>query len=90
MWDIYSATIRCMYNRYKEEDISKMYDRTVCLDFEIVNNAVMTPMEDDARKMAKELQECLREEILYRMGRFRLQASMASEALYQRLLEFGE
>lgn len=90
MWDVYSDTIRGIYNRYKQNGISESRDSEILLDYEIVNTAIMTYISDDARYMAKELREYLKDEILYRMGRYRRQAKVASEKLYATLLDFGD
>ena len=90
MWDVYSDSIRCIYNRYKQNGISESRDSEILLDYEIVNNAIMTNITNDATYMAKELQEYLKDEILYRMGRYRRQAKVASEKLYSTLLDFGD
>lgn len=84
--DIYSDCIRSLYKKYKEGDIKSRFDWDIQIDYKIVCQASMTPMKEDVKKMAKELLFILEEEILYRMGRYRIQASCAANFVYNGLI----
>lgn len=87
--DVYSGTIKAMYERYSESDIRLMRDYEVFLDYRTVTQARMTSMkQEDARKMAEELNELLENEILYRMNRWRVQARQAADDLFLRLTSY--
>ena len=84
--DVYSDCIRSLYKKYKEGDIKSRFDWDIQLDYKIVCQASMTAMKEDADKMAKELMNILEEEVLYRMGRYRTQASCAANFVYNGLI----
>jgi len=84
--DIYSDCIRSLYKKYKEGDIKSKLDWDIQLDYKIVCQASMTAMKEDANRMAKELMDILEEEVLYRMGRYRLQARCATNFVYTSLI----
>ncbi|MBO7211920.1 MAG: hypothetical protein J6V44_13100 [Methanobrevibacter sp.] len=84
--DVYSDCICSLYKKYKEGDIKSIFDWDIQLDYKIVCQASMTEMKEDAAKMAKELLGILEEEILYRMGRYRIQASCAANFVYHGLI----
>lgn len=87
--DVYSGTIKAMHERYSESDIKLMRDYEVFLDYRTVTQARMTSMkQEDARKMAEELNELLENEILYRMNRWRSQARQAADDLWLRLTSY--
>lgn len=86
--DVYSGTIKAMYERYSESDIKLMRDYEIFLDYRTVTQARMTSMQEDARKMAEELNELLENEILYRMNRWRSQARQAADDLWLRLTSY--
>ena len=84
--DVYSDCIRSLYKKYKEGDIESRFDWDIQIDYKTVCQASMTPMKEDAKKMAKELLSILEEEILYRMDRYRQQARCATNFVYNSLI----
>ena len=82
MEDLYSDCIRAMYKRYKESDIDKVYNSILLSDFEVVSQARVKYLAEDARPLADELVEALRDEVLYRMGLWQTQAESFSAQIY--------
>ena len=86
--DMYSKTILAFDKKYGDRDIKSIPDADLLLDFEIVCDAKMTYLSDEnARGIVKSLSEMLREEVLYRMGRYRKQAEVFSDLIYNKLME---
>ncbi len=86
--DMYSDTILAFDKKYGDRDIKSIPDSDLLLDFEIVCNAMMTNLSNEnARSIIKSLSEMLREEILNRMGRYRRQAEVFSDLIYNKLME---
>ena len=86
--DIYSDTVRAIYDRLQRNDITTCRDFDVMLDYRTVVQASMTYLDDDARKKVSELEKCLEEEISYRMSKWRVQAQCASQEVYDRLTSY--
>jgi len=87
--DVYSGSIRCMYERYLQENVRNVCDATLLMDYRLVAQALTHALADDAKKMADQLDFVLEYEVSYRMNRWRVQAQNAADALYDQLTNFG-
>lgn len=88
MEDLYSDCIRSMYKRYCDNKIiDTVYDSILLSDFEIVAQAGVKYLADDARQMANELADVFRDEILYRMGLWKTQAESFSAQMYDMITD---
>lgn len=84
----YSDTVLAFDKKYGDRDITSIPDSDLLLDFEIVCNAMMTYLSNEnARGIIKSLSEMLRAEVLNRMGRYRRQAEVFSDIIYNKLME---
>lgn len=87
---MYSDTILAFDKKYGDTDIKSISDSDLLLDFEIVCNAMMTNLSNEnARGIIKSLSEVLREEVLNRMSRYKRQAEVFSDLIYNKLMEVG-
>ena len=83
MIDLYSDCIRAMYKRYHDNKIiDTVFDGSLLLDFEVVSQARTKYLAEDAKNMADELADILKDEVLYRMGLWRQQARSFSDNVY--------
>ena len=86
--DMYSDTILAFDKKYGDTDIKSVSDSDLLLDFEIVCNAMMTNLSNEnARAVVKSLSEMLKAEVLNRMGKYRRQAEVFSDLIYNKLME---
>jgi len=90
MLDLYSDCIRAMYKRYSENNIiATVHDSILISDYEDVVLAQSHYIADDAKQMADELYDVLKDEVLYRMGLWKQQAKSFSDNVYD-MITCGE
>ena len=85
---MYEEAIRGLYEKYTTEDIRKVYDDFLLIDYRTVSQAKMIPMSVDAEKMRNTLEDILETEILERMSRWRVQAERFALDTFYRLTTF--
>lgn len=85
---MYEAAIRDMYKKYTTEDIRKVCDDFLLMDYRTVSQARMVPMSGDDEKMRDTLKNILETEILTRMNRWRVQAERFTLDVFDRLTTF--
>ena len=83
--DVYSGSIISMYEKYKKLDINKLRDQELLMDYSVVQQALSHALNPEASSVVKELSEVLEEEILYRMGKWRSQATEFSARIFNTL-----
>lgn len=85
---MYEVAIRGLYEKYTTEDIRKVYDDFLLIDYRTVSQARMIPMSGDDEKKRDTLQTILETEILARMSRWRIQAEKFALDMFDRLTTF--
>lgn len=83
--DVYSGSIISMYERYKISDINKVRDQELLMDYSVVQQAMSHALNPESESVVKELSEVLEEEVLYRMGKWRSQATEFSARIFNTL-----
>jgi hypothetical protein len=83
--DVYSGSIISMYERYKRSDINEMTDNGLLIDYSTVQQAQSHALNPEASSVVKELSEFLESEILYRMSKWRSQATEFSARIFNAL-----
>ena len=86
--DVYSGSIRCMYERYLQENVRNVCDATLLMDYRLVAQALTHALADDAKKMADQLDFVLEYEVSYRMNKWRIQADQAANDIRDRLMSY--
>lgn len=83
--DVYSGSIISMYERYKKSDIDKVRDQELLMDYSVVQQAQSHALNPEASSVVRELSEFLESEVLYRMGKWRAQATEFSARIFNTL-----
>lgn len=87
--DVYSGSVRGMFERYTEENVRNVRDSILLMDYRFICQALTHALADDAKEMANKLDAVLEYEVSYRMNKWRVQAQNATNAFYEQLTSFG-
>lgn len=85
--DVYSDAVCSIYERTKK-DVSSFSDADLLLNYRLVAQAKTHALSDDAKKVIEELDMIIENEVLSRMGRWRVQANNLAQDIYDKITAY--
>lgn len=84
--DVYSDSVCSIYEKTKK-DVSSFSDADLLLNYRIIAQARSHSLSDDAKKVVEELDMIIENEVLSRMGRWRVQAHNFAQDIYDKITD---
>lgn len=85
--DVYSDSVCSIYERTKK-DVESFSDAELLLNYRIIAQASSHALSDDAEKVIEELDMILEDEVISRMGRWRVQANNFAQDIYDKITAY--
>ena len=85
--DVYSDSVCSIYEKTKK-DVSSFSDADLLLNYRIIAQARSHALSDDAEKVVEELDMIIENEVLSRMGRWRVQANNFAQDVYDKITSY--
>lgn len=85
--DVYSGSVCSIYEKTKK-DVCSFSDADLLLNYRLIAQARTHALSDDAKKVIEELDMILEDEVISRMGRWRVQANNFAQDIYDKITAY--